>query len=83
MFGTQRISFTFRRIETFINEDGVIIGQGSPYKSLQDFFETDEELKKLHNSKTKIDLIHAFSKENKQSDNFEWSDTYLDGFVLR
>lgn len=35
LFGKNRISFTFRRIDTFVDEaSGLVYGQGSPYKTL-------------------------------------------------
>ena len=42
IFGTERISFTFRKVETFSVfydncETGIIIGQGSPYSSLDTY----------------------------------------------
>ena len=35
-YGKARISFTFRRIGTFVTDEGCIVGQGSPYKTLED-----------------------------------------------
>ncbi len=32
----ERISFTFRRIATYITDNGIIVGQGSPYKTVAD-----------------------------------------------
>jgi alkylated DNA repair dioxygenase AlkB len=63
----QRISFTFRAINTYINyniDSYDIIGQGKPiYKNINDHDE----------------LLHAFSNENNQSD-FDWDKNYGLGF---
>jgi alkylated DNA repair dioxygenase AlkB len=62
--GGQRISFTFRTIETFIDSEGKITGQGEP---------------KILGLDDKMDMLKAFSKEN-HLDNFDWDTWYGQGF---
>jgi hypothetical protein len=61
----ERISFTFRNIATFIDDNGTLTGQGAP---------KDKQI-----CDDSIDLIKAFSKEN-HSDNYEWAELYGSGF---
>lgn len=61
----ERISFTFRTIATFINDDGNMIGQGAP--------------KNIINKNDELDMLQAFSKENHEYD-FDWNKYYGNGF---
>jgi alkylated DNA repair dioxygenase AlkB len=80
----ERISLTFRKINTFVlknnvlnNNDIILIGQGSPYKIIDDITKiniTDEMINKEL-------LFNAFSDENKQSV-FDWNLTYGKGFLV-
>jgi hypothetical protein len=86
IYGKGRISFTFRKIATFIypQYDHVLIGQGSPYKYIEDLHSEEIKLKaKVIAKKTRSDLIIAFSKENRQSTEFDWETTYSDGFLCK
>jgi len=91
VFGTGRISFTFRRIETYLawqQEEGkeVLIGQGSPYKSIADYCQPQEQDEKQQHlpprERDRSELIAAFSRENKQHEEFDWMETYGEGFLL-
>jgi alkylated DNA repair dioxygenase AlkB len=133
---SERISITFRRIETFTDRKGRIVGQGSPFMSSADAEanqkynkmlqqskmqsktktktememeretegkmeietqtqtrsplledNTEQEQKQL-NSKihwlkctSKAALIQAFSEENKKHADFDWEETYGNGFI--
>ena len=90
---TERISFTFRRIDTFVDQFGRIIGQGSPFKTVTDAAEGRYEAYLEHAkiadcsedeaaSVCKLDLIKAFSKENKQHHEFDWNSIYKRGFLI-
>jgi hypothetical protein len=86
IYGKGRISFTFRKITTFIypQYNGLLIGQGSPYKQVEDL--SSEEIKSKAEEiakKTRSDLIIAFSKENRQSNEFDWEAAYGEGFVCK
>jgi hypothetical protein len=99
--GGGRISFTFRKIKTFICQidlgatvsDGnrfveVIIGQGSPYKTIADYLSSQgsddvAEFGGKHLSSDRTELIAAFSKENRQGDEFNWQEHYGEGFLCR
>lgn len=61
----ERISFTFRKIATFIDKNNIIIGQGA--KNNQNC-ENDE-----------LEMLSAFSKENHEY-NFDWDKYYSTGF---
>ncbi len=86
LFGTSRVSFTFRKIATFVHsETGCLIGQGSPFKTINDYI-----LRQSHSSDdpseqttTRQDLINAFGKENRQSKDFNWEEVYGQGFLIK
>jgi hypothetical protein len=61
----ERISFTFRNIATFIDEYGIIKGQGVPIDKI--------------NKSDSIDMLKAFSRENHESD-YTWDAIYGEGF---
>jgi alkylated DNA repair dioxygenase AlkB len=64
-FDSQRISFTFRCIGTFVKPDNTLVGQGAPINpNISD--DSDK-------------LVKAFGIENKSSD-FDWDTTYGSGF---
>lgn len=63
-----RISMVFRCIDTFINENGDLKGQGAP-KNGNINLSTIEDAKRLRN---------AFGLQNKKD--FEWNNVYGDGF---
>ena len=51
-FGEERISFTFRKVETFIvvingSETDIIIGQGSPFPTIEAYLKYSKETNKL------------------------------------
>lgn len=85
IFDQERISFTFRRIATYINSEGIIVGQGSPYKTVDDIErrKEDPEVVAMQQNQTRVDLIHAFSSENRQSSEFDWNVAYGRGFLVR
>lgn len=103
LFEKGRVSFTFRKINTFYSpEYDIFFGQGSPWKELSDYLafkeriesatrngtldSIDEKDKYLQNvilQRGRPDLIAAFSKENKQSDQFSWNEVYGEGFVCK
>lgn len=70
----ERISLTFRLIDTFLTEDGkMIYGQGATGK-------TREEAKPIIIGTTEAEkLIQAFSEENQRSD-FDWDASYGMGY---
>jgi alkylated DNA repair dioxygenase AlkB len=61
----ERISFTFRNIATFIDENGIITGQGAPKNKI--------------NKLDSIDMLKAFSRENHESE-YDWNELYETGF---
>jgi alkylated DNA repair dioxygenase AlkB len=61
----ERISFTFRNIATFIDDYGIITGQGAP-------------INKIYKSDS-LDMLKAFSRENHESE-YDWNDLYGSGF---
>jgi hypothetical protein len=82
----ERISLTFRKINTFILKDinliendkkNILIGQGSPYKTIDDIDKIEITIDMLN----KELLFNAFGDENKQS-NFNWNYTYSQGFLI-
>lgn len=96
LYGTERISFTFRKIATFINDDGVIVGQGSPYKTSADIpgvniggqgaGSSDDRTvltSPPQDAPTRADLIRAFGRENRESAEFDWEAVYGKGFLIR
>ena len=89
----ERISLTFRKINTFILKDinlienerntfilkdmNILIGQGSPYKTLDDI----DKIEITDGMINKELLINAFTVENKESD-FDWNFVYGTGFLI-
>ena len=68
----ERISFTFRTINTFIDGSGNISGQGARkdlLNAINGLTETSDELA----------MLKAFSEENHQA-NFDWHSHYSQGF---
>eukprot|EP01039_Chlorochromonas_danica_P004580 gene4580-5020_t len=82
LFGTSRVSLTFRAISTFLYESDngrqVVIGQGSPYKTIDDVDRIGPVPER-----SRADLIQSFSRENKQASEFDWQKCYGEGFLLR
>jgi hypothetical protein len=71
-----RISFTFRNIGTYYNsEHDMVFGQGSPCKKLE-----DASAAAACKEDNRMDLIKAFSKENRLAEEFCWKEVYGDGF---
>ena len=67
----ERISITFRRVNTFISPvDGIIRGQGSKNKTLDDNYK---------GSVVRDDMLTAFIEENNNPE-FNWQDVYGEGF---
>lgn len=69
----------------------IIIGQGSPFKTLEDYFdkiiepsESSSDFSQLisEDITSNEKLIAAFSKQNKQSEEFDWKSVYGDGFFI-
>jgi alkylated DNA repair dioxygenase AlkB len=60
----ERISFTFRKINTFIDHNNIIYGQGIP---------------KINKINDELDMLQAFTKENHDY-NFDWNENYRNGF---
>lgn len=79
IFGHERISFTLRKINSFLH-DNVVVGQGSPYKTIEQV--SCKNCKDSFTFYSKERLIQAFSSENKQSSEFDWDITYGDGFLI-
>ena len=79
----ERISITFRRIETFLNNQQRVIGQGSPFKSIKEADQGQYENYHVQKSDTEAydELISAFSQENKQHVEFNWEKVYGKGFT--
>ncbi|CEJ92215.1 hypothetical protein VHEMI07877 [[Torrubiella] hemipterigena] len=74
-YGSARISLTFRRISTFMSQDGSIIwGQGATSK-------TRDAAKSTISGDVPeaIAMLKAFGREN-HSSNFDWQDAYGAGF---
>jgi alkylated DNA repair dioxygenase AlkB len=61
----ERISFTFRNIATFIDDNGTLTGQGAPINKI---YKLDS-----------LDMLKAFSRENHESE-YDWNDLYGSGF---
>jgi alkylated DNA repair dioxygenase AlkB len=74
-----RISFTFRTIATFIDESGIITGQGAPVNSNQTNIDIYKDIYKDIDIDDSLDMLKAFSRENKES-NFNWTEHYGNGF---
>ena len=74
-FGGERISITFRRIGTFINQDGrTIWGTGAKNKRKSQAGRISYEDSAQMNA-----MVTAFGKENHQAD-FDWEGVYGSGF---
>lgn len=71
-FGGVRISLTFRKVATFLREDGTLIGQGAPKDSV-----SPPPLSRVEEE----ELLLAFSTENRKSD-YDWDELYGNGFSL-
>jgi nicotinamidase-related amidase len=77
-FNEERISLTYRHIDTFINpKDGTIWGQGATSKSMED---AKTILKEQEADKEGEEMIRAFGQENHQSHDFDWQIQYGAGF---
>ena len=61
----ERISFTFRNIATYIDDYGIITGQGAPKSKIE--------------KSDSFEMLKAFSKENHESE-YDWNDLYGSGF---
>jgi len=61
----ERISFTFRNIATYIDDYGIITGQGAPKNKI--------------NKSDSIDMLKAFSRENHELE-YDWYELYKTGF---
>ena len=73
----ERISLTFRRIETFYDKNKrILIGQGAPPSDSNDFQRTEEMVEE-----EKIELLKAFKEENSNSQ-FDWKEWYGKGFSV-
>ena len=73
-FYGERISLTLRTVATFLNRHtGRIYGQGARSKTLEEEPSTDNE-------NDEIDMVYAFSAENRLSSDFDWHRYYGRGF---
>lgn len=92
LYDEQRISLTFRNIATFISPTGIIFGQGArtkvpcvdlrPMPDLSNhsmMSAAEEERKKAEQSEQCIQLLKAFSVENRSA-HFDWDLHYGEGF---
>ncbi|CAM4909214.1 unnamed protein product [Rotaria socialis] len=76
-FYGERISLTLRSVATFINRNtGLIYGQGARYKTISE--QTEDSADRYENDE--MDMLYAFSAENRQSSNFDWNANYGRGF---
>ncbi|UJR08561.1 hypothetical protein I4U23_012822 [Adineta vaga] len=74
-FYGERISLTLRTVATFLNRHtGQIYGQGARFKTIEKQSERDEY------ESDELEMVHAFSRENHQSSEFDWQTTYGRGF---
>ena len=80
-YDTQRISLTFRHVDTFLREDGKIFGQGGIYKSEDELKDGKEEPSQDEQYQESLRLLKAFSAENRESD-FNWEEHYGKGFDI-
>lgn len=69
-FGGARISITLRKVATFINGEGRLVGQGAPKRASGIDTKDEEDL-----------LLRAFSVENRQSE-YDWEELYGEGFSV-
>jgi alkylated DNA repair dioxygenase AlkB len=77
-FCGQRISLTLRTVATYLNRrTGQIYGQGARYKTI-DELSHDNEQNTFDNDD--IDMVRAFSAENRQAMDFDWHAVYGRGF---
>jgi len=76
-FGSHRISLTLRTIATFMTSDGKLYGQGSKCKQVSNL--TENHAIDNDNLDEALEMLKAFSKENKDSD-FDWNTNYGKGF---
>ena len=92
IYGTGRVSFTFRKINTFFHPSlRILIGQGSPYKTIEQaqsllalepsIQPPEDEEKEKEKKAQRSELIMAFSKENRLSAEFSWREVYGKGFL--
>lgn len=72
-FGGVRISLTFRKVATFLREDGTLIGQGAPKDNV-----SSPPLSRVEEEEL---LLDAFSTENRKSD-YDWDELYGNGFSV-
>ncbi|CAF0859690.1 unnamed protein product [Rotaria sp. Silwood1] len=76
-FYGERISLTLRTVATFINRrTGQIYGQGARYKTIAE--QIDKSPDEYENDE--MDMVYAFSAENRQSSEFDWNINYGRGF---
>lgn len=93
VFDKGRVSFTFRRIATFFHPLlNTFVGQGSPFKTIEEATQHQERQlphpptdsnEETSSVRTRTDLIIAFSKENRLSDEFRWNEVYGEGFLCK
>jgi len=83
-YNNERISLTFRNIDTFELPDGRIFGQGSRYKTIEELprVEKYNELLKYSIAYENRKLLESFSNENKDHD-FNWEKNYNPGFLIK
>ncbi|CAF3080315.1 unnamed protein product [Rotaria sp. Silwood2] len=76
-FYGERISLTLRNVATFINRrTGLIYGQGARYKTIAE--QINKSFDEYENDE--MDMVFAFSAENRQSSEFDWNLNYGRGF---
>jgi hypothetical protein len=76
-FYGERISLTLRTVATFLNRrTGHIYGQGARYKTIDE--QQENLVDKYENDE--MEMLFAFSAENRQSSEFDWNLNYGRGF---
>ncbi|KAF2861385.1 hypothetical protein K470DRAFT_257042 [Piedraia hortae CBS 480.64] len=75
-YGGERISLTFRRIGTFLTQEGKIWGQGAVSKT------RDKAGLVIEGGAEAEGLLKAFGRENQCDEGFDWEGTYGRGWDL-
>lgn len=76
-FYGERISLTLRTIATFLNRStGQIYGQGARHKTVEEMKNADDPMYE----NDELEMVMAFSRENHQSNEFDWNAEYGRGF---
>lgn len=83
------IELIMKNLETFPFSLPIILGQGSPFKTYEDYAKKINSLKNTPRDQfvstellSSESLINAFSQQNKQSEEFDWEAVYGKGFYI-